>query len=404
MKKSTFMLGVLLAFFSTAAHSAPDYLKSPCQLLRSAEFPNEKIEACTQELGQPGISPELKANLLVRRSRGFQAIGDETRSLADLENGLKEFPLDPQLSAEMAWRLMDSNRLDAAFSLVEHARAKTPHHPELYFTLANLYRKKGDYPQAALVYEESLKNNPDQDFTRYQLADFYLNFTYQRTAAIEHLSFLLAKNQTELKRDILDIEPDLKFSSVVDVFRFQRGMAYYLSNQYSEAMIDADIVVAHDKENPFALELIALIQMDLPGGTERATKALDQALANCEKKLLPEFCTGIMDSKLKLLWKKQMLPDVVQTAEQMLSRPANWDHAFSAIYYHAMAKEQLGDSKSALKDIDVLMGYQPLSNYSKNLQRKFQHFGYFEGTPDEPWSEASRNALMACLVDPVCTL
>lgn len=128
------------------------------------------IAACLEYLPQSsGVESEdfMQGLQILRAANAPQ----DTMRIA-FEAGVKAFPEDAILLAELAKILIQSQELHAALALMQRAHAIDPHSPGITALLTDVYWQLDDRAAAFRILEQQLAQQPDNQVLRVKLAGF----------------------------------------------------------------------------------------------------------------------------------------------------------------------------------------------------------------------------------------
>lgn len=158
-------------------------------------------------------------------------------------------PKEVDLSKEIAQNAYRSRSLDAAETVYEQASSSTKSKDEkakLQHNLGNTRMKKKDYAGAIEAYKESLRNNPNDEETRYNLSEAIRqkkeqeqqNKQNQQNQQNQQNKQNQNKNQQQNKGDNQQNQPQQKGNQGNDSKDSQDGKSANLPDRQSEKMLD----------------------------------------------------------------------------------------------------------------------------------------------------------------------
>lgn len=136
----------------------------------------ERVLEIAQEMKAQGM-PSAGAELYAMRSLRALQRYDKARELAD--QIMEQEPDNAALCAEVYYQLAfvewDEYHLDQALELAKKSFEMTPEITSKRYFIADIYREKRDYRKALAIYSSMLKQNPQDGFSCFKIAEMYHN-------------------------------------------------------------------------------------------------------------------------------------------------------------------------------------------------------------------------------------
>ena len=274
-------------------------------------------EALKQDPGSARLELEL-ASL-------YQRQGDIKKALAHVEKALKLDPQQQEAYFLLAGLHVGLNQLDEAIRGYEHILVLDPENREARLFLATLYAQQGRFPQAIRTIQEILRLEPESVVGHYYLGRFFL--------ATNHLE----EAKQELNKT-LSLDP--QFVPAM----FDLAAVLEREKQFSRALAMYRRVLRSQPNNPRAWADIGRLLLILNRYGE-AQKAFATVKGFEKNAPAAAFNVGV-------IFLEQKLPDdAIREFRPLLANPRFQDRAH---YYIALALEEKGDNRGALREYQLV--------------------------------------------------
>jgi len=255
----------------------------------------------------------------------YQRQGDVKNALAHVEKALKLDPQQQEAYFLLAGLHVGLNQLDEAIREYEHILVLDPENREARLFLATLYAQQGRFPQAIRTIQEILRLEPKSVVGHYYLGRFFL--------ATDHL----AEAKQELNKT-LSLDP--QFVPAI----FDLASVLEKEKQYTRALAMYHRVLRAQPNNPRAWANIGRLLLILNRYAE-AQKAFATVKGFEKNDPSVRFNVGI-------IFLEQKLPDdAIKEFRPLLANPHFQDRAH---YYLALALEEKGDNRGALREYQLV--------------------------------------------------
>ena len=290
------------------------------QMLLAEDEPGairEYEEALKQDPGSARLELEL-ASL-------YQRQGDVKKALAHVEKALKLDPQQQEAYFLLAGLHVGLNQLDEAIRGYEHILVLDPENREARLFLATLYAQQGRFPQAIRTIQEILRLEPESVVGHYYLGRFFL--------ATDHLG----EGKQELNKT-LSLDP--QFVPAI----FDLASILEREKQFNRALAMYRRVLRSQPNNPRAWANIGRLLLILNRYGE-AQKAFATVKGFEKNDPSARFNVGV-------IFLEQKLPDdAIKEFRPLLANPHFQDRAH---YYIALALEEKGDNRGALREYQLV--------------------------------------------------
>jgi tetratricopeptide (TPR) repeat protein len=274
-------------------------------------------EALKQDPGSARLELEL-ASL-------YQRQGDVKKALAHVEKALKLDPQQQEAYFLLAGLHVGLNQLDEAIREYEHILVLDPENREARLFLATLYAQQGRFPQAIHTIQEILRLEPESVVGHYYLGRFFL--------ATDHLG----EAKQELNKT-LSLDP--QFVPAI----FDLAAILEREKQFNRALAMYRRVLRSQPNNPRAWANIGRLLLILNRYGE-AQKAFATVKGFEKNDPAARFNVGV-------IYLEQKLPDdAIKEFRPLLANPRFQDRAH---YYIALALEEKGDNRGALREYQLV--------------------------------------------------
>ncbi|MGD0827540.1 MAG: tetratricopeptide repeat protein [Desulfobaccales bacterium] len=269
-------------------------------------------------------NPE-SAHLELELASLYQRQGDIKKALAHVEKALK---LDPQQQEGyflLAGLHVGLNQLDEAIREYEHILVLDPDNREARLFLATLYAQQSRFPQAIRTIQEILRLEPDSVVGHYYLGRFFL--------ATDHL----VEAKQELNKT-LSLDP--QFVPAI----FDLASILEREKQFNRALAMYRRVLRSQPNNPRAWGNIGrlLLILNRYGEAQKAFATLKEF----------EKDNPMILFNIGIIFLEQKLPDdAIKELRPLLTNPHFQDRAH---YYIALALEEKGDNRGALREYQLV--------------------------------------------------
>jgi len=274
-------------------------------------------EALKQDPGSARLELEL-ASL-------YQRQGDVKKALAHVEKALKLDPQQQEAYFLLAGLHVGLNQLDEAIRGYEHILVLDPENREARLFLATLYAQQGRFPQAIRTIQEILRLEPESVVGHYYLGRFFL--------ATNHLEEAKQELNKTLSLDPQFVPAMFDLASVLE-----------REKQFSRALAMYRRVLRSQPNNPRAWADIGRLLLILNRYGE-AQKAFATVKGFEKNAPAAAFNVGV-------IFLEQKLPDdAIREFRPLLANPRFQDRAH---YYIALALEEKGDNRGALREYQLV--------------------------------------------------
>ena len=192
-----------------------DWLFSYAECLVRAGDSQGAIKALDKLQEQVGVNPELS----IEKFRLYREIKQDEKALAELTNGLKVFPKDAQLLANLVDYYFEKKQSEKAFEYLQKLAEVDPQNGNAHLALAQYYDQKGDR-----------KKSYDELMLAFKAPDLPLDQKMK-------IMISLFDSQTQLDAEMLDLAAVLveTYPSEGKVYTMQ-GDCLLKKNQNKEAL------------------------------------------------------------------------------------------------------------------------------------------------------------------------
>jgi len=136
---------------------------------------------------EPRQSDPRRVSTIVEQAGRLHKEGQPADALKMLDDGLKQFPRDPQLRFLYGVILADQRRTADAIDVFEQLSADYPELPEPYNNLAVMHAAAGNLDKARAALENAVRALPGYALAHENLGDLYLRMAaraYERAAGL----------------------------------------------------------------------------------------------------------------------------------------------------------------------------------------------------------------------------
>lgn len=156
MRPLTFGASALAAFLIALSAALGPQARAQSALDCFGEDNERRITACSDLIGQPGISPEELASALAMRALGYSLRGQYDRALPDYDRALTINPDFAVALNNRAWALFKAGRAREGVEDVEKSLALSPNSAHAYDTRAHIRQSLGNLRGAMSDYEKAM--------------------------------------------------------------------------------------------------------------------------------------------------------------------------------------------------------------------------------------------------------
>lgn len=378
--------------FETPAQAADDV--SAC--LASDHYHNIDRDYffCDRALQQANLSDETKADLLVGRGQMLYFSNRMELALRDFNEALKLNPNNHDGHLHRAWNEMQLGEYQPALDDLNFLIAKNQDDADALFAYGFLHVGTKEWRTKTVpIYAHILETNPNHYLTRYNFAPYHTD----EIAIAEYEKILLASDEELAK--VKTFPSPSKYA-----FDFKSLVNWALAKKLGG-------VGQNQKELPILNKLAA----DYPDigkiFSERSLVYKDlrrwpEQLADAQRasQLNPHDADAVYNQISALIELKQLeqalnlANDVVGKLNASLCGCITIADIF---FERAIVNEKLNHNDQALKDYEISFGAEP--KYLGAILTQLIQQKYYSGQTTDPYNDAVRNSLKACIIDPECT-
>lgn len=347
------------------------------------------VAACTARLGEPGLSSDDRAQILVTRGRALHALGRTADAARDYDKAiaLASDPTDAHI-----WRgWLAYNQTDWPIAIA-HAMAALQIKPDLpgaWALVGSIKRALNDFSGSKEAYEKAIAADPNNGLHHYQLFMLLQDWAHDREALHESEVILrLPAVELDMPRLVNSMDEFVSLRAAIGV---ERGRQLGLMGRFDDAeKAYNEAVAATPNALTYAMRADFHISRNAPNDVIQPD--IDKALA-----LEPGFWLGHQvqaeaDHHLKNL--KAALAEYRKAAELNPKKA-------SPRWRSALVLRELGRLDEATAEALAALEIRP-----KFLRRKaieFQQLGYLRALPaNADPRPAIRDAVQACMLDSRC--
>ncbi len=238
---------------------------------------------------------------------------------------------------------MSQGKFDTALAVLNKEIGLHPGQTNLKVAYGNVAVRKGDYPEAIKVYQDLLKQNP-QD-----------GLTYVRMGMAYRQSGDLKQAESNLRRAV-ELLPDNANAS------FELAMFLHTQGDPVKARPFYENVLKSHPDHTIALNNLAFIVAE-------EGKDLDYALSLAQRAWAMNPNDANIGDTVGWIYIKKNLPDsAIPILNDIISKSAGQPNSSVYIYHLAMAHAQKGDKAAASKALAEAMKANPNESSRKDIQ------------------------------------
>lgn len=349
---------------------------------------------CDRALKQPNLSDETKANLLVGRGEILYFSNRMELALRDLDDGLKLKPDHHDGHLRRAWTEMHLGEYQPALDDINVLLTKDPDDVDALFAYGFLHvGTKEANTKTIPIYTRILELNPNHLLTRYNFAPYHkLEIAiaeYERVLTASDEEFFKVKMFPPPSKYVLDFKSEVNWALAIKLGAGgQNSKELPILNKLADSYPEVGRIFSER----------SLVYRDLGRWPE------ELADAKRASKLNPQDGDAIFNQISGHIALKQF-EEGLNLANSEIDKPhtsicgclGNEDILFE----RAILNEKLNHNEQALKDYERSIELQP--KYLGAILTALIQEKYYVGQTTDPYSDAVRNSLKACIIDPECT-
>jgi tetratricopeptide (TPR) repeat protein len=371
--------------------------KSPFELCDAADTYNDIDNAymlCDRALNSPGITAMQRARLLFKRGEALYWARRLDMALVDLDASIAIDGTSTEARLRRAWTNWQAQRKAPAFLEVTELLSLDDKNANVLFAYGYFNSDApGQAGKAIAAYEQVLAINPDHYLARFNLAQERYFTQQDAVAGFAELEKLIAAGPEKVSkvrywRDRTNGTYDFYGNA-----RETRGLWYEYTRQSDKALKEYDWLATTYPKVASGFVGRARVREsfnDLPGALRDAERAIELDRWGDEQKQL----------RLRLLYAMKRPADIVAMATGIIEGGASDSLRGDAYFYRALVHRDRSENDPALDDFENSFRYERF--YLRQRLQRMASRGYYEGKETDEYSEAARNGLRACILDPEC--
>lgn len=375
------------------AFAADDDIQK-CKTSDHYHNPTADYLACDRALHQTDLPKELRAEMLLGRAEAAYFAGRFDLSSVDLDEALTLNPTLNEAYLRRAWTRMRTNQYPAALQDITTLLSQDPDNVDALFAIGFLYRETPDWENKTLpAFKRALELNPDHYLTRFNLAAIYANYKGDYGTAISEYDRILSASEEDLNKVRMWRDPNCPCFDFRGQVRFDRAELFYKMQDYPKALAAFDGLVV---DYPHLTEVYVG-----RGRVYGQLRKFNEELADAQMavKLGPGWPAQRL-LEIKALFQLKRHDEALLKASQFIEVTSNEFALGEALYWRGFVNKALGHPEDSLRDFERSFAFHP--QWQMAVLTQLRQSGYYEGEVTDSYSEAARNGLQACILDPEC--
>ena len=336
----------------------------------------------------------MLAKMELKRARAFHYAARLDSALNDVDAALAIDPQDTDALVLRAKTYIREGQYGLAMRDVQKAISIKPETLDAFVALAEILDATDPNKRHRLAaLQQELQYNADNWYARLDFADCSFFCLGHVDEGLSEINKVIAAGPAAVNKQYLwHSDQNEHYDLYADAILTRADM-YLQLYKFDLAGTDFDWLVAHwPKESSFYFSRGQFFSM---------THKVSAALADYDKALTLEPYNG--DARINRATLQMSLnrdDEALKDINIFLSGGATRTGRAKALTYRAAIFKKRGAREAALEDLDHAFSMDP--DLVRRYQQRLSLAGYFEGQPDGNYSDATRNGVKACLIDPGC--
>jgi tetratricopeptide (TPR) repeat protein len=352
------------------------------------------VSACEAALASPGITAKQKARLLFKRGEAFYWIPRLEMALADLDQSIFIDGSLTEARLRRAWTNWRAQRYPQAFLEVTELLSQNDKDADVLFAYGYFVSSAtGDTEKAIAAYRQALSINPNHYLARFNLAQKLYFDRQDVQAGFAELEKLIVAGREKVSKVRYWRDRHRETYDFYGNARETRALWYAYTRQSDKALKEYDWLIA---AYPNVAEGYAG-----RGGARETLGDLTGALRDAERAIeLDKWGDEQRYMRLRLLFAMKRPADVIAMATGIIQGSATDRLRGHAHFFRARAHEHRRENDMALDDFEFAFRHD--TSYLSQMLQQMVERGYYDGKETDDYSDAARNGLRACILDPEC--
>ncbi len=388
-----FLFGLIAAILPASASAAP----SDAQACLDASYKDSLdavVDICSRAIDAGTVRGALLAKIELKRARAFHYAARLDSALNDVDAALAIDPQDTDALVLRAKIYTREHQYGPAMRDVQKAISLKPETLDAFVALAAiLYATDPNLHHRLAALQQELQYNADNWYARLVFAECSFFCFGHVDEGLSEINKVIAAGSAAVNRQYYWHRDQNEHFDLYAYAILIRANMYLQLDKFDLAGTDYDWLIAHwPKESSFYFGRGQFFSM---------THKVSAALADYGKALTLDPYNG--DARIHRATLQMSLnrdDEALKDIDIFLSGGATRTARAEALSYRSEIFKKRGEREAALEDLDQALGMDP--DLVRRYQQRLSEAGYFEGQPDGNYSDATRNGVKACLIDPRC--